>query len=319
MRDGSPDSAAEATPRYLGLPEERLAGLLLFATPLFFSANILVAKAVADLVPPVALAFWRWALTFAILAVLVGPRLWARRADIAREWKDVLLLGALGMGVCGAFVYIAADTTSATNIGLIYSAAPVLIILLSGLIYGETLSGRQIAGVTASLAGVLWIIARGDPGVFLTLDFTTGDLWIVAAMIGWAVYSVLLRHRRSALGITTRFAAIVGGGCLVLAPFAVWEALAVGPPTLTAKTVGVVLFLAVFASFLAYQIYAFVQRSLGAGRTSLLMYLIPVYNSALAWALLGEQLAAYHLVGAALVLPGIYLATRNPRPPAAGR
>lgn len=309
---GSSSDDAAATGRLFGLPEDKLAGALLFAAPLFFSSNIIVAKAVADLVPPTALAFWRWAFTFALFLPFVGPRLWARRADIAREWKDLLILGALGMGVCGAFVYIAADTTTATNIGLIYSAAPVLIILLSGLFYGEPLSGRQALGVAASLGGVLWIIAKGDPATFLKLDFTTGDLWIVAAMIGWALYSVLQRHRPTKLGLMTRLAATVGAGCLALLPFTIWEAVAVGPPVVTLETVGVVLFLAVAASFLAYQIYAFIQRALGAGRTSLLMYLIPVYNSALAWALLDERLASYHLIGAALVLPGIYLATRRP-------
>ncbi len=309
----SPDGKPTPDSRILGLAEDRLAGALLFVAPVFFASNMLTARAVADLIPPVALAFWRWAATFLLLACFVGPRLWARRAEIAREWKDLLVLGALGMGVCGAFVYIGADTTSATNIGLIYSASPVLIILLSGLVYGEPMTPRQILGVALSLLGVLVIVARGDPDTILSLAFTAGDLWIVAATTGWAVYSVLLRHRPSAMGLMTRFAAIVGAGCLVLAPFAAWEAAGGAVPTLTWTTVGTVLFLAVFASFMAYQLYAFIQRSLGAGRTSLLMYLIPVYNSALAYLLLDERFAAYHAVGAALVLPGIYLATRTPR------
>jgi drug/metabolite transporter (DMT)-like permease len=310
------ENSAETSPtppRIMGLSQQRLATLLLFVAPLLFSSNMLVAKVTADLIPPVALAFWRWVLTFGLLACFVGPRLWARRADIAREWKDLLILGGLGMGVSGAFVYIAADTTSATNIGLIYTAAPVLIILLAGLLYREPLSRLQALGVVASLGGVLWIIAKGAPASLLTLDFVAGDLWVVGATIGWALYSVLQRHRPSAMGLMTRLAATVGGGCLVLLPFTIWEGVTQGLPVITGESLAAIAFLAIFASFIAYQIYAFIQRVLGAGRTSLLMYLIPVYNSALAWALLGETLATYHVVGAALVLPGIYLATRAPR------
>src|SRR3546814_5727141 len=101
------------------------------------------------------------------------------------------------MGVCGAFVYIAADTTSATNIGLIYAASPILIVALARVFYGERVTLRQGLGILLSLAGVLAIVARGDPGVLTGLRFASGDLWAAAAMAAWAVYSILLRHRPS--------------------------------------------------------------------------------------------------------------------------
>lgn len=292
---------------------ERLASILLFVTPVFFCTNMLVAKATADLIPPVHLALLRWSATVLLLLPLVGGRLWVRRAAIVREWKDLLVLGALGMGVCGAFVYIGADTTSATNIGLIYSASPVLIILLAALVYGEAVTARQIGGVVCSLAGVLIIVCRGDPDVLLSLSFTAGDLWILAAMAGWAVYSVLLRHRPSEMGLSTRFAAIAIAGILVLAPFTVWEAAQGHTPVWGWELLGWVALLAVVASFGAYQLHAFVQKTLGAGRTSLLMYLIPVYNAGLAWLLLDERPETYHWIGAALVLPGLMLATARKR------
>lgn len=287
----------------------RLASVLLFVVPVFFCTNMIVAKATAGTIPPVHLAFLRWAATFALLLPLVGPRLWVRRGAIAREWKDLAILGALGMGVCGAFVYLGALTTTATNIGFIYSASPVLIILLAAVFYGETVSRRQMAGVAISLAGVLVIVCKGDPGVLLGLDFVPGDLWIVAAMTAWAVYSVMLRHRPSEMGISTRFGAITMAGVVVLAPFTVWEAAQGHTAPWTWETAGWVALLAVVASFGAYQLYAYVQRVLGAGRTSLLLYLAPVYNAGLAWALLGEVPQSYHWAGAALVLPGLMLAT----------
>src|SRR3546814_5030188 len=150
-------------------------------------------------------------------------RSWRHRRDILSEWLDVLVLGALGMGVCGAFVYVGADTTSATTIGLIYAASPILIVVLARVFYREPLTAQQGAGVLLSLAGVVAIIARGDLQVLTSLRFAPGDLWIVAAMAAWAVYSILLRHRPSALPMMARFAAIVAGGVLILLPFTVIE------------------------------------------------------------------------------------------------
>src|SRR3546814_17212068 len=107
---------------------------------------MLVARATHDLFPPVALAFWRWTATLALLLPFTAAALWRHRYDVLREWRDILVLGALGMGVCGAFVYIAADTTSATNIGLIYAASPILIVALARVFYGERVTLRQRSG-----------------------------------------------------------------------------------------------------------------------------------------------------------------------------
>lgn len=308
MKESTPtDSAAWARQR-------RLALILLFIAPALFASNMLTARATHDLIPPVALAFGRWSITLAIMLPITGAALWRSRAILRREWLDLLILGALGMGICGAFVYIGADTTTATNIGLIYAAAPILIVLCAHFGYGEALTKIQALGVAFSFAGVIAIVCRGDLSVLLQLRFTAGDIWILASTTAWAVYSVLLRHRSSALPLMVRFTAITAGGVLVLIPFTAAEALAGEITQINQTTIGAMLFLAVVASFGAYQVYAKIQQVLGAGTTSLLMYLIPLYNGVLAFLLLGETLENYHLIGAALVLPGIYLATRKPKP-----
>ena len=295
--------------------ERRLAVLLLLIAPALFASNMLTARAVADSIPPIALAFWRWTITGTILLPAVAMTLWHSRALLRSEWFDLLVLGALGMGVCGAFVYIGASTTTAINIGLIYAASPILIVSMARIFWRESLSPLQGFGVAISLAGVIVVISRGKSAALLGLDFSAGDLWILAAMVGWALYSVLLRYRPSKLGLMTRFAAITLGGVIVLLPFTLWEGLTSGWPRLDSTTIATVLFLACVASLGAYLAYAQVQRVLGAGPTSLIMYLVPLYNSVLAFLLLGEQLELYHLVGAALVFPGLYLTTRSPRPP----
>lgn len=305
------DEPATGTPRYLGLTERQFAFLLLALSPAFFCSNMLVARATHDLVPPVALAFWRWAATFLLLSPLTFAVLWRHRDAFRREWLDLLILGALGMGVCGAFVYIGADSTTATNIGLIYAASPILIVVFARLFYGEDLSRLQAVGVAICLLGVLAIVCKGDPHVLLELRFVVGDIWIATAATAWAVYSLLLRHRQSALPMIARFAAITAGGLVVMLPFYIGEIAAGDAMDWNLTTLGIVLFLALVPSCGAYLSYAKIQRTLGAGPTSLLMYLVPVYNGVLAYLLLGETLELYHLIGAAMVLPGIYLATRK--------
>ena len=284
---------------------------LLLVVPVMFSVNQLVARAVHDFFPPFALAFWRWSGAAAIMLLFTGRRLWRQRRVIRREWPELLGLGFLGMFVCGAFVYIGGHTTTATNIGLIYAMTPVAIITIGGIFYGERLAGVQKIGVGLALIGVVAIVAKGDPGVIARLAFTTGDLWIASAATCWAIYSVMLARRHSALGMAERFTAICLGGALTLLPFTLWEAMQGSVAPLDLRSVAVVALVVLVPSLGAYQGYTLVQRALGPGVAGLVAYLSPVYNAGLAWALLGEVPQWFHLAGAALVLPGIYLATRR--------
>jgi drug/metabolite transporter (DMT)-like permease len=284
---------------------------LLLVVPVMFSVNQLVARAVHDFFPPFALAFWRWAGAGLVMLAFTGGRLWRQRRIVRREWPELAGLGFLGMFVCGAFVYIGGQTTTATNIGLIYAMTPVAIIAIGGAFYGERLATMQKAGVALALLGVLAIICKGDPGVLLGLAFTAGDLWIATAATCWAIYSVLLARRHSALGLAERFTAICLGGALILAPFTLWEAVQGEIAPLDLRSIAVVALVVLVPSLGAYQGYALVQRALGPGVAGLVAYLSPVYNAGLAWALLDEVPQWFHLAGAALVLPGIYLATRR--------
>ena len=248
--------------------------------PFLFATNMLAAKATADFIPPVGHAFSRW-------------------------------LGALGMGVCGAFVYIGADTTSATNIGLIYSSSPVLILVIAGLFFGARVGRLAGIGVAMALAGVLLILAQGDPAALFAVRFVVGDLWIVAAASGWAVYSILLKHRKTGFDTLPRFFAICLAGVPILLPFTIAEHLAGEPVAWTWETVGWMVLLAAIPGVGAYAAYAFIVERLGPGKAGLVLYMIPVIGVLLAWLLLGEAPAWYHYAGAALVLTGIRLANRS--------
>jgi drug/metabolite transporter (DMT)-like permease len=289
---------------------QRLAQALLYLTPLLWSANYIGARAAVDVIAPHQLAFARWAVALLVMLPPALPALRRTWPGWRREWKAMLVLGALGMWVCGAFVYIGARTTPAVNIGLIYALAPVLIAILSVRLLGERLRPVQVAGAAMAIFGVAVILFKGSPADLLAIELTVGDLWIAVAMLSWTAYSVLLKRLPSVLDSFARQAAITFAGLVVLLPFTAVEVVVQGIAPVSSEVVGLVLLVALLPGFGAYQAYAFVQRELGAARTGLILYLGPIYAALVAWALLGEQPQWFHVVGAALILPGIWLATR---------
>ncbi len=292
-----------------------LAYALLLVAPLMMASNVVIGRAAAEVMPPVGLAFWRWSLAFVLMLPLAGPGLWRHRHALRREWAALLLLGALGMGVCGAFVYVGLKTTTATNAGLIYAASPALILVISALARGEPVRPRQVAGIVLAIAGVVVILARGDFAALLALRFTIGDLWVLGATIAWAVYSVLLKRGALAMPTFALFAAIAAAGVLCLTPFYIAETLAGQPVVWTPEALMSVAGVAVFASVLAYSSYQKGVTLIGPARSGPFMYLMPAYAAVLAMLFLGERLALFHMLGFALILSGVMLASAAVRRP----
>ena len=291
--------------------ELRLAQALLFVAPALWSVNYLVARWAPGLIAPHALALGRWCLAAALLALVCRRELAAKRALIAGEAWRFLVLGALGMWVCGAFVYIGGRSTSAVNIGLLYAAAPVLIALASALWLRERLAPAQRLGVALALAGVLHIVVQGRWAALARLQVNPGDVWVAVAVLCWTAYSLLLRAWPSAFGPVARLTLTACGGIVVLLPFTVIEAVAWLPSTLSWQSLALVVTAALIPGAGAYAAYSFMQRTLGAARVGIVLYLSPLYSAVAAWLVLGERIEPFHAVGTALILPGIWLTARR--------
>lgn len=296
-----------------GAAPARWATLLLWVVPALWSSNYVIARLAQGVVGPHALALGRWTIALALMLPLVGAVLWRQRAAVAREWRQMLVLGTLGMAICGAWVYVGAATTSATNIALIYAATPVAIAVAGVKLLHEAMSTAQRVAVAAALAGVLFVIAKGDLANLLAVRFTPGDVWLLGCAVAWTAYSVLLKRWPSALSPAARLAAIIVGGIVVLLPFTLAEALWWQPPPLSWRAWALMLAGGVMPGVLSYVAYSYLQREIGAARSALLLYLAPVYGALGAWWILGEVPGWYHVAGAALILPSIWLATRAPR------
>jgi drug/metabolite transporter (DMT)-like permease len=175
----------------------RWARVLLWVVPALWSTNYLIARAAEGVIGPHALAFGRWLLAALLLLPFTGAGLWTKREALRREWKQLLVLGALGMWICGAWMYHGGQRTSATNMALIYAVTPIAIAIVGARLLHEHMRSRQWLGAVLALVGLLYVIAQGDLQRLLAVRFGSGDLWIVAAAISWVAYSVLLKHWRS--------------------------------------------------------------------------------------------------------------------------
>jgi drug/metabolite transporter (DMT)-like permease len=296
----------------LETPESRyrLASWLMWVTPALWSVNYIVARTAPGIIEAHALALGRWALAGAILAFIARSELWReRRSTLAHGWR-YLVLGALGMLVCGAWVYLGAQTTTAMNIALIYAASPVLIALGAVFWLGERFSWRQGLGVVVAMAGVFHVVVKGQWLTLGQVQWVAGDGWIVLAMVSWAAYALLQKKWASPLGSTARLAAICMGGVLVLLPFTIWEYQQADRPTWTLQATSLVVAAGLLPGIGAYWAYGFCQKVLGASRVAASLYLGPLYGGMAAWLVLGEAMGWHHLVGAALILPGIYMVSR---------
>ena len=155
------------------------------------------------------------------------------------------------------------------------------------------------------------MVARADLDVLLDLDFNIGDLLMLLAVVGWSAYAVLLPRRDyTPDGVTLMFLISVTG-TLLLAPFVWIETYFIEPFAFTRPVIAAMAYLALFPTLLATYSWNVAIRAIGPNRSAIFVNLIPISGAALAMIFLGERLYAYHLIGAAFVLTGIFLAIRR--------
>lgn len=288
--------------------------LLLTLTALFWSGNFITGRAIRGEIPPVTLNFLRWVLAGAILAPFALAGLWRHRAVLRAHWPVLLVLSVTGISAFNSFVYTAVTATTALNAVLFIAITPLLIALLARLVLGDRLSVFQSAGLMVSMTGAVYVIARGDLEVLLQVQFNQGDLWMMAAVVSWSIYSLALKYRPSDLPPLTLLMSTVAVGIVVLAPVAAWELQgAVTLPEPTLPVLAAVLYTGIFPSVLAYIFYNYGVQQVGPGRAGTFIHFMPVFGAILSVLLLGETVAAYHVVGASLVFAGLIMGNLSGR------
>ena len=275
------------------------------------ASNLIVARGGVEYVPPISLAFWRWTLVFIILSIFNFYFLKDKLKEIKKEFFKLFFLGAMGCGVCGAFPFLAGKTTTIVNMGIIYTSSPIFIILISSLFFREKINYLKIIGLISCLVGVFIIIIKGDISFLINLKFTMGDLWMLGAAIGWALYSIYLFYWKSDLAVFPRFTLIAFFGAVSLLPFYILEENFFLKTNFDNNFLFWVSFAAISPGIIAFSLYTLTQKYLGASTTGFTLYLFTVYGAFYGIFLFQEKLELFHYIGTILVFVGIFLVKKK--------
>lgn len=283
--------------------------IILFVAPAFFTTNVIFGRQLLS-VEPFTLAFIRWGLTSAIL-LLFCKNDWPEMMQVYKSNKSLsFFCGFLAFWICGGMVYFALHYTSATNGILIYTTPPILILAIEAIWRGRAISVREIIGILIALIGAAIIIANGNLGNLLSLQFNLGDLIFVIAAISWAIYSVLLKSERySTLKTLPLLTLLSICGTIILAPFAAYEVLYIGNLPNTNSEWMLILGIVLLSSIGAFLSFQYGIKMLGASIAGIFMYLLAPWGLLFAWFFLGETLENYHIYGTVFILSGIIVAT----------
>ncbi len=284
--------------------------LLLTLANLFWAGNWIVSRAFRGELPPVALSFWRWMVALLCLLTISLPHVRRDWPQLRADWRWLLFFGALGTGGYNLLVYGGLQYTTAINGTLLNSFIPIMIVLISWLLQGKRLHGRETAGILISFVGVLAIVAHGELQRLRDLVLNVGDLWILASVLTWSAYTLLLSHRPPVHPLAF-LTAISVTGLVFLFPFYVWE-MAQGRHVIpTPGAIGAIVYTGVFPAFLGYILWNRGVAEVGPARAGLFMHLVPAFGIVLSMIFLDERPALYHAIGIGLILAGIWLTTRQ--------
>jgi len=283
--------------------------LLLSLAMLCWAGNWVVGRAIHEQIPPFTLNFWRW--TASLLLIL--PVSWISLREqwplLLRHWKWVLPMGAIAATIFQSMVYIGLQSTTALNGALIVALVPVVVVMIAAAILGDRIGSRQGLGIVISLAGAVVVIVRGELSVLRTLSFNPGDLWILAAVPVWSLYTVLLKRWPAGLHRMSFLAAIALIGVVLQFPFYAWEWATGRHMLVTPESIAAIAYVALFASFLAFVFYNTAMDRTTPAVAGLFHHLHPAFTAVLGMVFLGERMGWHHALGVAFIVLGLYLTT----------
>ncbi|MFG6666938.1 DMT family transporter [Halomonas sp. HNIBRBA4712] len=280
------------------------------ATVLIWSGNMTINQLTVGTIAPSSIAFLRWFLALLVMTPLVLPATLKHLPEIRRHWPKLAALGLLGMGLWQGLGYVAAETTTATNMGILAAMVPLLTVLLSALILREPPTTGGVVGGLLAFVGVSLLLGQGNPLSLLTLEVAFGDALMVIAAICYALYGVMLKRWQMNLPPWVMLYAQVCFAVLFLLP-----PYLMGPMTpIDGQNVWLIAYAGIPASIITTFLWMRAVRQIGANQASIFINLMPLFSALIAMALLDERIASFHLYGGLLILAGVIMAQTLTRP-----
>ena len=286
--------------------------LLLTLMALFFGGNAVAGRLAVGEISPFQMVTLRWAIVLLLLWIWQGRRIMAAREQARPRARWIFIMGASGFTAFNLLFYLAAHHTSAANLGIIQGTIPVWVLLGVFLLHRARAKAAQWVGVLITLGGVLLLAARGDWETLATFAVNSGDALMFIACLIYACYTVGLKSRPPIRGVIF-FAYLAAAAFVSSLPFMIGE-IALGRAFWpTANGWLILLYVAIFPSFLSHIFYIRGVELLGPGRAGVFINLVPVFAPLLAVMLLGEAILWFQGTALLMVFLGIWLSEHSGR------
>jgi drug/metabolite transporter (DMT)-like permease len=279
--------------------------LLLLLTSFLWGGNFIVGKTLVDHASPATLTILRWAI--AIICLI--PLVWWKEKKLIPPKESILplfLMGITGVALFQALQFMALEKTSATNVGLISTLNMFSIAAFSFFFLKEKLNSLQFLSMIVSLFGVLVVLSKGNFELLISLRLNTGDLYMMAAVGMWGIYSVCSKWAMAT--VTPMMSILYSGifGLLVLLPFTVSD---FNVTNVNASFVQSILYTGLVSTVLCMVLWNIGVNKLGPSTSGLFLNFNPIFTAILAFAFLEEKMTWIQAAGIAIVITGCFLFT----------
>ena len=285
---------------------------MLVCATLFWAGNFMVGKfAFLTNIPPMSLVSLRWSLVWILLIPFTYKEIIKFKGVILENLPLLLFLALTSVGLFNSFTYLALIHTQVINASLFNTAIPAIIILLCFIFKIEKTNKFQIFGLILAVFGILAIITKLDLDILLSLNFNNGDLIMIGGVITWGLYSAFLKKKKFHLPLLTLVHVLCTFGLIFIFPQFLYE-LSQGQIIKFNINLGYTLiFLALFPSIGSYYCWAGAVSIIGANRAGIFLSLIPLFSTIMAIVLLNEKFQFFHLIGAILIIIGLFLSNKE--------
>jgi len=282
--------------------------IFLILCVLFWSGNFVIGRFVREDITAFEMVFFRWSFTLLLISPILIISYKKILKSLKEDYKILLLLSLLGIGLFNTLVYTGLKLTTATNALIINSTVPIIVLILSYYILKQNINKKQIFGIFLSSFGVIYLILKGNILDIFTLKFNIGDLWIILSSLTWALYSVFIKFKPKNLSDIELFSLLVTLGFLMILPFYLYQGYGIEYEiNLLKNNYLIFIYISLFTSILSYYFWHQGISEIGASKTAQFAHLMPFFGAILAFVFLGEILQMYHIIGGIFISFGIYL------------
>jgi drug/metabolite transporter (DMT)-like permease len=292
--------------------KQKTALLYPFLAIVLWAGNVIVSRLSAHTIGPQAITFYRLLLAVALMSVFVARPAWRNRAAIWPHFGQFAVLGFLAMCLFQSLSYLAAETTTATNMAVFTALTPLLTVALSAALLGEDPTLGMVGGGVLSFAGLIYLVSGGDLSTLFRDGVHPGDALMLLAALVYALYGVLLK--RWNLPITGWQSTYMQALCALAIMFPAFLATPAPLRQLNTETLPLIGYAGGLASVVLPFLWIRGVQQLGPSRCAVFMNLLPVMTAAAAIGMLGEPIRSFHVIGGGLALCGVACAQVFRRP-----